>query len=85
MKSSMLVAILAAALCVAAEKKVPEKSKDTPPPSTQPVNKMCAVERDHEIDPKVTVEYKGKTIGFCCEDCPAEFKKDPEKYVKDLK
>jgi YHS domain-containing protein len=80
MKYSIIVAILAAALCVAAE-----KSKDPPPPSSQPVNKMCAVETDHEIDPKVTVEYKGKTIGFCCEDCPTEFKKDPEKYVKNLK
>ena len=32
-----------------------------------------------------TVEYKGKRIGFCCASCIADFKKDPEKYMKDLK
>ena len=54
-------------------------------PSTQPVNKMCAVMREDKIDPKVTYVYQGKTIGFCCEDCVPEFRKDPEKYMKDLK
>ena len=54
-------------------------------PSTQPVNKFCAVNRDHEVDPKVTYTYNGKVIGFCCEDCIPDFKKDPEKYLKDLK
>jgi YHS domain-containing protein len=29
--------------------------------------------------------YQGKTIGFCCEDCIGDFKKDPEKYMKTLK
>ena len=53
--------------------------------SDKPINKYCAVNRDDEIDPKVTTVYKGKTIGFCCEDCIPKFKKDPEKYMKDLK
>lgn len=56
-----------------------------PSASDKPINKYCAVNRDDEIDPKVTTEYKGKTIGFCCEDCIPKFKKDPEKYMKDLK
>jgi YHS domain-containing protein len=25
--------------------------------------------------------YKGKKIGFCCRDCPKDFKKDPEKFA----
>jgi YHS domain-containing protein len=58
-------------------------------PSTQeskkPVNKMCAVMPQDAVDPKITYEYKGKLIGFCCQDCIPEFKKDPEKYMKDLK
>jgi YHS domain-containing protein len=61
---------------------------DTTPvagPATQPVNKMCAVESEHPIDVKHTYEYKGKLIGFCCGDCIPEFKKDPEKYMKNLK
>jgi YHS domain-containing protein len=56
-------------------------------PATQPVaiNKLCPVTKD-PVDPKIpTVEYKVKTIGFCCDDCIKEFKADPEKYMKDLK
>jgi YHS domain-containing protein len=59
------------------------------PPSTQqakkPVNKMCAVTPSHEVDPKVTTEHDGKVVGFCCADCIPTFKKDPAKYMKDLK
>ena len=54
-------------------------------PTTMPINKMCAVMHDDPIDPAVTLVYQGKTIGFCCKDCVADFKKDPEKYMKDLK
>ena len=57
----------------------------TTAPSTQPINKMCAIQHEEKIDPKVTYVYDGKTIGFCCADCIPEFKKDPEKYVKELK
>src|SRR5689334_17038227 len=62
-------------------------------PTTRPVmadsgtpnNNYCAINRDEEIDPKVTTTYNGKTIGFCCDSCIPNFKKDPEKYMKDLK
>ena len=64
-------------------------TKPTTAPTTQaadkPVNKFCAVEKDNEVDPKVTLLYKGKVIGFCCKDCIKDFEKDPEKYMKDLK
>jgi len=54
--------------------------------SGKPINKFCAVEQDNPVDPKVpTVTYKGKVIGFCCEDCAPTFKKNPEKYMKTLK
>ncbi|NPV10979.1 MAG: YHS domain-containing protein [Ignavibacteria bacterium] len=37
------------------------------------------------VDPEVqTVEYNGKVIGFCCKSCIKKFKKDPEKYLKNL-
>jgi YHS domain-containing protein len=66
----------------------PKAGPTTKPAATQPskpVNKYCAVEgKDHEVDPKVTTVYKGKTIGFCCKDCIEEFNKDPEKYVKKM-
>jgi YHS domain-containing protein len=60
-------------------------SGPTTAPSTQPVNKFCAVEHDDPVDPAVTYVYEGKTIGFCCKDCVPKFKANPEKYVKDMK
>jgi len=92
MKRSAILSTVAAVLVgggvlvSAAEK--PKAGPATRPAATQPskpVNKYCAVEgKDHEVDPAVTVKYKGKTIGFCCKDCIEEFNKDPEKYVKKM-
>ena len=36
------------------------------------------------IDKKVYLDYQGKRIYFCCTGCDAEFKKDPEKYMKKI-
>src|SRR5688572_10856585 len=46
---------------------------------------LLLVHHREKIDPKVTYVYEGKTLGFCCDDCIPEFKKDPEKYMKELK
>jgi YHS domain-containing protein len=32
------------------------------------------------IDRDIHVDYQGQRIYFCCAKCPAEFRKDPEKY-----
>jgi YHS domain-containing protein len=66
----------------------PAAADPTTMPTTAPmaaVNKFCPVTKE-AVDPKVpTVQYKGMTIGFCCEDCVKEFKADPEKYAANLK
>ena len=36
------------------------------------------------VDKKVYADYQGKRIYFCCQGCDAEFKKDPEKYMKKI-
>lgn len=36
------------------------------------------------VDKQVYADYKGKRIYFCCKGCDAQFKKDPEKYMKKL-
>ncbi len=36
------------------------------------------------VDQKVFVDYQGKRIYFCCKGCDAEFRKDPEKYMKKI-
>ena len=63
-------------------------TQPTTAPTSQPakaVNQFCAVMQDEKIDPKVTYNYNGKVIGFCCPECIPQFKKDPEKYMKGLK
>jgi YHS domain-containing protein len=37
-----------------------------------------------DIDKKIYVDYKGKRVYFCCPGCDAEFRKDPEKYMKKI-
>src|SRR5207244_13438341 len=49
----------------------------------KPINTKCPVQGD-DIDPDVTTTYKGKTVAFCCKDCIKDFKKDPEKYMKQI-
>jgi YHS domain-containing protein len=47
-------------------------------------NKVCPV-KGEEVDTEApTVEYNGKVIGFCCPGCDSKFRKDPEKYMKNL-
>ena len=53
--------------------------------SAAPVNKKCPVSGD-DVDPKgKTIVYKGKTIGFCCNDCIDLFNKNPDKYADKIK
>ena len=62
------------------------KKKITVETKTEKViwNKLCPI-MGEEIDPEVeTVEYKDKTIGFCCKPCIRRFNKDPEKHLKSL-
>lgn len=68
-----------------AAKEQPAK-KDSKKKEQKPVNKNCPVEPDNAIDSSVeTVTYKGKVVGFCCEDCVKVFKKNPDKYAKKMK
>jgi YHS domain-containing protein len=46
----------------------------------KPVNDKCPVS-GKDIDPTKTVVYEGKTVAFCCENCPKAFEKDPKKFV----
>ena len=37
-----------------------------------------------KINKAIFADYQGKRVYFCCAGCPAEFQKDPAKYVKIL-
>lgn len=45
-------------------------------------NTVCPVSGDKVGDSKLMVAYEGKVYHFCCDECPAQFKKDPAKYAK---
>ena len=38
-----------------------------------------------KINTKIYADHEGKRVYFCCEACPAQFKKDPKKYLAKLK
>ncbi len=64
--------------------KVQNVDEDKAVVSKEPWNKVCPV-KGNEIDKDTpTVEYNGKVYGFCCPGCDSKFKKDPEKYLKNL-
>jgi YHS domain-containing protein len=48
-------------------------------------NKVCPVSGE-KIDEKLkaTYEYEGKIYNFCCTSCVDDFKKDPDKYIKEV-
>lgn len=56
---------------------------------SKPANTKCPIETENDIDPAVTYTFdfagKSTTVGFCCKGCIKPFKKDPAKYMKDLK
>jgi len=37
-----------------------------------------------KIDKNVYTDYQGKRIYFCCSGCVDDFKKNPEKYLKQM-
>jgi YHS domain-containing protein len=57
-----------------------------PSASAKPVNKFCPVQPSNPVDDREpTYLYNGQVIGFCCPDCINEFKKNPDKYMANLK
>lgn len=77
----VLLSMVAAGVVLAAEKPASQPAATQP----APVNKKCPITGD-AVDPKgKTVKYKGKVVGFCCDDCIDTFNKDPDKYADKLK
>jgi len=44
----------------------------------------CPIMDGMKINPNVFVEYKGKKVYFCCNDCKGKFEAEPEKYISKL-
>jgi YHS domain-containing protein len=65
-------------------------SDGTTQPTSQPTtqqaaidlqNTVCPVTGDSVGDSKLTETYQGKIYHLCCDDCPKDFQKDPQKYA----
>ena len=55
-------------------------------PTSKPVaaiNTICPVS-GKAIDPTKTVVHEGRVIAFCCDDCKAQFEKDPKAFTSKL-
>jgi YHS domain-containing protein len=79
--------LMAGSVALIAAEKPADKPPTSQPASTQPApaNKKCPVTGE-DVDAKgKTVQYKGKTVGFCCDDCIDLFNKNPEKYADRIK
>ena len=80
---------IAAAMLVAAGGAMSAFAGDeaaTAMPSTTNVAKqqtMCPV-MGGAVNKRFFADYQGKRVYFCCNACPAQFKKDPLKHVKKL-
>jgi len=64
---------------------MPTKTKgaDSVPTAGTPINEKCPVS-GKPVDIAKTVVQNGKVIAFCCDDCKAEFQKDPKPYLAKL-
>ena len=78
MKTSLLVVSLVSALLAGVGARAAGPA--APPPRKQTA---CPV-MGGPVNPKVYVDYHGQRVYFCCGGCPAEFRKDPAKYIAKL-
>ena len=48
-------------------------------------NAACPVMPGERTKEKFYLDYQGERIYFCCKGCVKSFKKNPKKYLKNLK
>lgn len=58
-----------------------------PAPTTQPYPLSVCVVSDEALGSMgdtYIIQYEGREVRLCCDHCEADFKKDPQKYLKKL-
>lgn len=81
--SFALLALLALGLSPA----LAEPAKKDAPPADYPL-KTCVVSGEEfggSMGKPIKVTHDGTDVYLCCKSCLKDFKKDPEKYVKEVK
>ncbi len=90
MKKIALLITLLSGLVFAGEAKtsvdslILKPSKEQLAKATPLNNTICPItnEKIGSMGNAVPVIYKGKIVNLCCNGCPADFAKNPEKYMK---
>ncbi|HTK74180.1 MAG TPA: TRASH domain-containing protein [Gemmataceae bacterium] len=57
------------------------KQPAVPPGAVDMHNTVCPVSGDKVGDSKYIGVYDNKVYHLCCDDCPKDFQKDPQKYA----
>lgn len=59
---------------------------DAPPAAVAltPVNTVCPV-TGSPLDPRFSIVFEGRVVGFCCSNCPKEFWEEPEKFRANIR
>jgi YHS domain-containing protein len=70
----LLIPVLLCGTVLAQEKKVEPGS----------LQKTCFIMKGNPVNPEIYADYKGHRIYFCCNDCLAAFKADPERYYQEM-
>lgn len=52
--------------------------------AAQPMNEHCPVTPEEPAESHLTLDFEGRTIGFCCRDCIRKFRDNPEAYRANL-
>jgi len=79
----LTVFALGVTLAYAEETTEAEKPTELPEYIIEVQSQTCPV-LGKKVDKNISTIYDGKLIYFCCPGCPAEFKKDPAKYISRL-
>ncbi len=80
MKTRLFVAS-AILMCFAVTTLVGADKEDKQAGKTDKLADIKCVVSGKAINPEATVDYKDAKLYFCCEGCPAAFKKDTEKFA----
>jgi len=66
------------------EATMPATTKEATSQAAKQIEQTTCPVMGGPINKDIYYEYKGKKVYFCCSDCLAKFKAEPEKYLSKL-
>jgi hypothetical protein len=80
----LLVAAVGLTGCSSTSSTKTTDTKKTGSMGVMPVNKTCPMSGEAVNGSSSTINYQGKTVGFCCDGCAGKFQKlsDADKAAK---